>query len=59
MDNHKKLIVKDNEGNEYQVLPETDMVSVIGLVDALNNLQKQINEVNKALGRTNNRVLYH
>lgn len=59
MDNHKKLIVKDDEGNEYQVLPETDIASVIGLVDKINDLQEQINGLNKALGRTNNRVLYH
>lgn len=59
MDNHKKLIVKDDEGNEYQVLPETDIASVIGLVDKINDLQEQINDLDKALGRTNNRVLYH
>ncbi len=59
MDNHKKLIVKDEEGNEYQVLPETDIASVIGLGDKINDLQEQINDLNKALGRTNNRLLYH
>lgn len=59
MGNHKKLIVKDDEGNEYQVLPETDIASVIGLVDKINDLQEQINDLDKALGRTNNRVLYH
>lgn len=59
MDNHKKLIVKDEEGNEYQVLPETDIASVIGLAGKINDLQEQINGLNKALGRTNNRVLYH
>lgn len=59
MDNHKKLIMKDADGNEYEVLPETDIASVIGLPDKINDLQNQINELNKALGRTNNRVLYH
>lgn len=59
MDNHKKLIVKDEEGNEYQVLPETDIASVIGLAGKINDLQEQINDLDKALGRTNNRVLYH
>lgn len=59
MDNHKKLIVKDEEGNEYQVLPETDIASVIGLMDKIDDLQQQINDLDKALGKTNNRVLYH
>lgn len=59
MDNHKKLIMKDADGNEYQVLPETDVASVIGLADKINDLQNQINELNTALGRTNRRVLYN
>lgn len=59
MDNHKKLIMKDADGNEYEVLPETDIASVIGLTDKINDLQNQINELNKALGRTNHRVLYN
>lgn len=59
MDNHKKLIMKDADGNEYEVLPETDIASVIGLTDKINDLQNQINELNTALGRTNRRVLYN
>lgn len=59
MNNHKKLMIKDSDGNEYEILPETDVASVIGLADRLNGLQKQIDELNKELGKTNNRVLYH
>lgn len=59
MNSHKKLVVTDSDGNEYQILPETDMASVIGLMDKINDLQEQINDLYKALGKTNNRVLYH
>ena len=59
MNNHKKLMIKDSDGNEYEILPETDVASVIGLADRLNDLHKQIDELNKELGKTNNRVLYH
>lgn len=52
-------MIKDSDGNEYEILPETDVASVIGLADRLNDLQKQIDELNKELGKTNNRVLYH
>ena len=52
-------MIKDSDGNEYEILPETDVASVIGLADRLNGLQKQIDELNKELGKTNNRVLYH
>lgn len=52
-------MIKDSDGNEYEILPETDVASVIGLDDRLNDLQKQIDELNKELGKTNNRVLYH
>lgn len=60
MDNiHKKLILKDADGNKYQIMPETDVNSVIGLKRQMKNMQDQIDDVNRALGRTNNRVLYH
>lgn len=59
MNNHKKLMIKDSDGNEYEILPETDVASVIGLSERLSDLQNQIDELNKELGKTNNRVLYH
>lgn len=59
MNNHKKLMMQDRDGDQIQVLPETDVAAVIGLEDRLHDMENRIDELERALGRTTNHFLYH
>lgn len=45
-----KLVIIDSDGDEVEIFPETDMYSVIGLMDALNSMKVDIAKLKNKTG---------
>lgn len=45
-----KLVIVDSDGDEVQVFAETDMYSVVGLLDKLADLEADIAKLKKKTG---------